>query len=69
MPRVRLVSMILSLSRPRFGVSFCLNYFCPSLRTQLGPTLMDTLLAVVGQELAAGWELETALYRWFEERA
>jgi len=55
--------------RLRAHYPFCLNYFCPTLKTQLGPTLMETLLGVVGQELAAGWELETALYRWFEERA
>ena len=49
--------------RLRAKYAFCLNYFCPMLKTRFGPDLMKTLLAAVGRELAAGWELERALDR------
>jgi hypothetical protein len=52
--------------RLRAHYSFCLNYFCPALKIRLGPGGMKITLAAVGQELAAGWELEQALYRWFK---
>jgi len=54
--------------RLRARYSFCLNYFCPALKLRLGSGAMDLTLAAVGQELAAGWELEQALYRWFKEK-
>ncbi len=53
--------------RLRARYSFCLNYFCPTLKLRLSPGLMDITLAAIGQELAAGWELEQALYRWLKK--
>jgi hypothetical protein len=54
--------------RLRARYSFCLNYFCPTLKIRIGSSVMNLTLAAVGQELAAGWELEQALYRWFKEK-
>jgi len=54
------------LLRARYA--FCLNYLCPSLRTQLGPAGAKALLAAVGEELAAGWEMEQALYRLLSKK-
>lgn len=53
--------------RLRARYPFCLNYFCPTLKAQLGPSPMHSVLTAVGQELSAGWELERFLYRWFSE--
>ena len=55
--------------RLRARYAFCLNYFCPTLKTRLSSDAMGLTMAVVGQELAAGWELEQALYRWLKEKA
>jgi len=55
------------LLRARY--SFCLNYFCPTLKTRLGPGVKNHTLAAIGQELSAGWELEQALYRWLRDKA
>jgi hypothetical protein len=52
--------------RLRARYAFCLNYFCPPLKIQLGAGAVNITLAAVGQELAAGWELEQSLYRWFK---
>ncbi len=49
--------------RLRARYAFCLNYFCPMLKARFGLDLLKTLLAAVGRELAAGWELEQALDR------
>ena len=51
--------------RLRARYAFCLNYFCPMLKARFGPDLLRTLLAAVGRELAAGWELGLALNRRF----
>ena len=53
--------------RLRAKYAFCLNYFCPMLKTRFGPDLLKTLLAAVGRELAAGWALEQALDRWLHK--
>jgi len=53
--------------RLRARYAFCLNYLCPSLRTQLGPAGAKAVLAAVGEELAAGWEMEQALYGWLSK--
>jgi hypothetical protein len=55
--------------RLRARYAFCLNYFCPTLKTRLGSGVMNITLAAVGQELAAGWELEQSLYRWFKKQS
>ncbi|EFK10686.1 conserved hypothetical protein [delta proteobacterium NaphS2] len=47
--------------RLRARYAFCLNYFCPSLKLELGSVSLHAALAAVGHELAAGWELERAL--------
>jgi hypothetical protein len=52
--------------RLRARYAFCLNYFCPHLKIRLGSGAMNIMLAAVGQELAAGWELEQSLYRWLK---
>lgn len=44
--------------------SFCLNYFCPDLKTALGKKALDRLNTIVGEQLLAGWELECSLSRW-----
>jgi len=54
--------------RLRARYSFCLNYFCPGLRTQLGQGPIQAVLAAVGEELSAGWHLEQALYRWLKQQ-
>ena len=43
---------------------FCLHYFCPHLQTLLGPASIRQVLAVLGEELSAGWDLEQATRRW-----
>ena len=53
------------LLRARYA--FCLNYFCPELKINLGPALMKTTLAAVGYELSVGWDLEKAIYGFFAE--
>jgi len=55
--------------RLRARYSFCLNYFCPGLKTRLGPIPIQVAMAAVGEELAAGWELEQSLYRWFNQQS
>jgi len=50
--------------RLRSRYAFCLNYFCPTLKRKLGPGLLGSALTAVGHELAVGWDLEQALYRW-----
>lgn len=52
----------------RARYSFCLNYFCPGLKTRLGPIPVQAAMAAVGEELAAGWQLEQSLYRWFNQQ-
>jgi hypothetical protein len=44
---------------------YCLHYLCPALQDALGPDAIGDLLGVLGRELAAGWELERALQRFF----
>ncbi len=48
--------------------SFCVNYFCPSLHTLLGPAAMQELLVQVGREVLAGQDLERALAAWLAAR-
>lgn len=43
--------------------SFCLNYLCPGLHEFLDSKAKESLLRTVGDELAAGWELEMAVRR------
>ncbi|MEN6441011.1 MAG: hypothetical protein ABFD97_20785 [Syntrophobacter sp.] len=47
--------------------SFCLNYFCPDLRTLLDEKEMERIQREIGKQLFAGWELERALSRWFTD--
>ena len=54
--------------RLRARYAFCLNYFCPPLKLELGPVSLHAALAAVGHELAAGWELERALYAYFQKK-
>jgi hypothetical protein len=44
---------------------YCLHYLCPALQAALGPDAISELLSILGKELAAGWELERALHRFF----
>jgi hypothetical protein len=44
--------------------SFCLNYLCPDLKERLKGEAERRLLAVVGEELLCGWDLEQGLRRW-----
>ncbi len=41
--------------------SFCLNYFCPDLKKQLGADEIDRIQRQVGEQLLAGWDVERAL--------
>ena len=54
--------------RLRARYAFCLNYFCPQLKLEMGSVSLHATLAAVGHELAAGWELERALYVYFEKK-
>ncbi len=47
--------------------SFCLNFFCPDLRTLLGEDEVARIQREIGQQLLAGWELERALTRWITD--
>ncbi|HAA03889.1 MAG TPA: hypothetical protein DCZ69_17510 [Syntrophobacteraceae bacterium] len=47
---------------------FCVQFLCPAFKDQLGPTVVGRLLAVVGEELQRGWEVEQYLYRVFNSR-
>jgi hypothetical protein len=44
--------------------AFCVNYLCPVLNESLDPVERSGLLAVSGDELLCGWELEKTLRRW-----
>ena len=46
------------LARPYF----CVHFLCPTLKDQLAPATIKQLLAVVGEELRLGWEVEKYLY-------
>jgi len=41
--------------------AFCVNYLCPRLKGLLGPAKTQSLTAVAGEELFAGWEAEKAI--------
>jgi hypothetical protein len=41
---------------------FCVNYLCPDLRDFLGAEKIGNLLAAVGEEIAAGWEIERNIH-------
>ncbi len=45
---------------------FCVHFLCPKLKKELGRGGIERLLAVVGHELYAGWQLEQMLYRWLQ---
>jgi hypothetical protein len=47
---------------------FCAQYLCPALKDRLGPAVSKQLLAVVGEELKLGWEVEQYLYRLLNSR-
>lgn len=49
--------------------SFCVNFLCPTLREELGPSGTADLLAVAGRELLLGLEAETFLRRWLRMRS
>lgn len=42
---------------------FCLQYLCPDLMRLLGSAGAHDLLTTIGEELAAGWQLEQAVRR------
>lgn len=42
---------------------FCVNYLCPDLRDFLGDEGCGRLLTIVGEEIAAGWEIELRVRR------
>jgi hypothetical protein len=44
--------------------AFCVNYLCPTLRESIEASERSNLLAVTGDELLCGWELEKVLRRW-----
>jgi len=44
--------------------AFCVNYLCPALRESIEASERSKLLAVTGDELLCGWELEKVLRRW-----
>jgi hypothetical protein len=48
---------------------FCLHYLCPRLENLLGTAGAHDLLATIGEELAAGWNLERTLRRWLAPHA
>jgi len=52
------------LARPYF----CVHYLCPALTDQLGPATIEQLLAVVGEELKLGSEVEQYLCRLVDYR-
>jgi len=41
--------------------AFCLNYLCDPLKAALGPDGVTHLLALVGDQISAGWEMERRL--------
>jgi hypothetical protein len=47
---------------------FCVQFLCPALKEQLGRAGTQRLLAVVGQELLLGSQLEQLLHRWLQSR-
>ena len=47
---------------------FCVHFLCPALKDRLGPATTTQLLAVVGEELQLGWEVEQYLYRLLHSR-
>jgi hypothetical protein len=48
---------------------FCLHYLCPRLQSLLGTPGAHDLLATIGEELAAGWQLEQTIRRWLGPQA
>ena len=48
---------------------FCLHYLCPRLQDLLGTAGAHDLLATIGEELAAGWQLEQTIRRWLGRQA
>jgi len=47
--------------------SFCVNYLCPNLKDSIKTRPMKMFLAVSGDELFIGWELERAVRQWLRE--
>jgi hypothetical protein len=47
---------------------FCVHFLCPTLMEQLGHATTKRLLAVVGQELSIGSQLEQQLHHWMLSR-
>ncbi|MEW6665640.1 MAG: hypothetical protein AB1512_10540 [Thermodesulfobacteriota bacterium] len=49
--------------------SFCLNYLCPALKSGLQAGAETRLLAVIGEELLRGWDLERGIRTWLSRRS
>jgi hypothetical protein len=47
--------------------AFCVNYLCPALAGTIGLEEKSNLLALSGQELLCGWELEMELRHWLKK--
>lgn len=45
---------------------FCIHYLCPGIRESTSPSDCEGLYRIIGEELSAGWELESTLRRWIE---
>ncbi|MBN1655859.1 MAG: hypothetical protein JXA30_18985 [Deltaproteobacteria bacterium] len=44
--------------------SFCINYLCGKLKTDLGSSAVTRFSAVAGEEIYCGWQIELILRKW-----
>lgn len=48
--------------------SFCVNYLCPDLVASLTEAERKALVAISGEELLLGWELEKSIRLWLSDQ-